>query len=240
LRDVGQRMNSTRPLRLIGLAGLGADRRLFEPQRTLPFEIEVIDWPVPISRETLADYAARLAGQFDTTRPFLLCGISFGGIIAQEMVRHVSPQGIILISTFRSCASLPRHLRAAGTAARVLSPRVFDWLKFCSPVVRSRFGVKSAEHAAVFDAMLCDTPAELLRWAIPQIVRWQGCPDVSTPVLQIHGKHDRIIPNRRIHADVVVSGAGHLLNITHAEQVNFAIVQWARKTCPQSSKKWLI
>jgi pimeloyl-ACP methyl ester carboxylesterase len=40
------------------------------------------------------------------------------------------------------------------------------------------------------------------------------------PVYQIHGADDELIPVKRVKADVVVAGAGHLVNVTHAEAVN--------------------
>ena len=39
-------------------------------------------------------------------------------------------------------------------------------------------------------------------------------------VAKVHGSRDRLIPRRRIRPDAVVPGAGHLVNLTHAEVVN--------------------
>jgi pimeloyl-ACP methyl ester carboxylesterase len=40
------------------------------------------------------------------------------------------------------------------------------------------------------------------------------------PIHHVHGDRDRLIPIRRVRADRVITGAGHLLNVTHADSVN--------------------
>jgi pimeloyl-ACP methyl ester carboxylesterase len=40
------------------------------------------------------------------------------------------------------------------------------------------------------------------------------------PVHHIHGDRDRVIPIGLVKADHVIAGAGHLLTMTHADQVN--------------------
>jgi pimeloyl-ACP methyl ester carboxylesterase len=40
------------------------------------------------------------------------------------------------------------------------------------------------------------------------------------PLRQIHGAKDRVLPAARAEADLWIPDGGHLINITHAGQVN--------------------
>jgi pimeloyl-ACP methyl ester carboxylesterase len=68
--------------------------------------------------------------------------------------------------------------------------------------------------------MLARTPLAFIRWASAAIFTWPGLEQLPMPIVHIHGARDRIIPVRRVKPDHVIEGAGHLLNITHAEVVN--------------------
>ena len=80
------------PNRLLLLPGIGADRRLFDEQRSCAAELHVIEWIPPVAAdETLIEYAKRLARTIDTSHPFAIGGASFGGMVALELTRHIQP-----------------------------------------------------------------------------------------------------------------------------------------------------
>ena len=76
--------------------------------------------------------------------------------------------------------------------------------------------------------MVAATPIGFIRWASRAVFSWDGVDDLPMPVFHVHGERDRIIPARRVRADRIITGAGHLLNVTHADAVNQFIVD-----CPQ-------
>src|SRR4051812_19762115 len=103
--------------RLILLPGLGADERMFAPQRATFPRLEVPRWLTPQPRESLPDYARRMAAGIDPSEPLFLGGSSFGGMVALEMARHVRPRAVFLIGSCRAAtASVPWMLRFAGRA----------------------------------------------------------------------------------------------------------------------------
>src|SRR4051812_46478101 len=102
---------------------MGADARMFEPQRAVDAELEVPAWIAPLRRETLASYAKRMVETLDVSRPFVLGGASFGGMVAWEAAQHVpidQLRGILLLSTCRSCLGVPRPFRWVGRVASFL------------------------------------------------------------------------------------------------------------------------
>src|SRR5205807_907128 len=55
-------------------------------------------WLPFLPRESLQDYARRVAASLDPTPPFILAGLSFGGMLALEVATHLRPQAVIAIS----------------------------------------------------------------------------------------------------------------------------------------------
>lgn len=213
-------------LRLIFLPGLGADHRLLEPQRPIDAEIEVLRWIPPLLNESFSDYARRLANTIDHSRPFVLGGISLGGMFAQEIAQYANPHGLILLSTCRSNAELPRPYRLIGLSTHVLPVFAVNFAKRFMSLLRRKFGIVSNEQAILLEQMLADTDPRFIRWAVHELLRWRGPNHQDVPILHIHGTHDRVIPPPGTQPTHLVPGAGHIMNITHADQVNRIIDAW--------------
>jgi pimeloyl-ACP methyl ester carboxylesterase len=212
--------------RIIFFPGLGADARLLDAQRAINAEIEVPAWIEPLPRESLAEYSRRLAATIDTSTPFYVGGISFGGMIAQEVARHTSPQGLILISTCRRGRDLRRLRHAMLLPAYVTPPVIVSMSKWTMTFMRHAFGVVTAEQARLMNDMLYATGSSFVLWCLRAIHSWQGADGLHMPILQIHGRKDRIIPLRGVKPDHVIDGAGHIVNMTHPEEVNQVISRW--------------
>ena len=206
--------------RIVMLPGLGADSRLIEPQRSLPYSIEVPAWLPPDPEENLTEYAARMAGEVDPTPPVYLAGISFGGMIAMEMARTLRPRAVILISSCSSGRLLPWHYRVAGHCTPLVPLAMYRPMKAIPSHFRSLFGALTPEQGQLFDEMLASTSPEFLRWAIQSVVLWEPTETLDFPVFHIHGERDHIIPIGCVRPSKTVPGAGHLMNVTHAEIVN--------------------
>lgn len=215
--------------RIIFFPGLGADHRLLEPQRALNAQIEIPPWIRPRRGESLASYGRRMIQTLDTSTPFFLGGVSFGGFVAQEIARTTSPRGLILISC-RSATQLPRFHRTIGMSARITPPVAITVAKLVVARSRRLFGVVNPKQAKVFDDMLFATDSRFMRWCIRALLTWKGVELGPLPVLHIHGAKDRIIPLCNVHPDHVIDGAGHVVNMSHPKEVNVVIEQWLAKT----------
>ena len=97
------------------ISGLGADRTVFRNIH-LPstFEPVHLNWIEPQKNESLPSYAFRLAEKIDPSKPFILIGLSFGGMLAVEISRIYKPKQLILISSIRSAQDLPLLYKWAG------------------------------------------------------------------------------------------------------------------------------
>jgi pimeloyl-ACP methyl ester carboxylesterase len=207
---------------LVLLPGLGADDRLLEPQRNEFPQLVVPDWISPRKNESLPEYAVRMADTVPLSAgtPLILGGVSFGGMLACEMAQYLRPAAVVLIA---SCHTR-RGLRPVYRAGRWLLPlvpiRTWDLAKaLAAPAVRLRIGVPSAQRELAV-AMFKNMDSRFMHWVLQAILRWEPKPLEGIRVFHIHGRRDLLIPLRRVDADEVIRDGGHLINITHASQVN--------------------
>lgn len=198
---------------------MGADARLFGPQRKAFPRLEVPGWLAPEADETLAAYGRRMAAEIDPRPPFFLGGVSLGGMIALEMARHLRPRGVFLIASCRSSNAIPQYLKVLEEWTHEWLDVLIDFAIPLSPLAVSILGNPTDADRRLCLRMFHDTPPEFLRWACSAVVKWPGSrPD--RPVWQIHGADDHLIPARAVRPDLLVPGGGHLINLTHAGEVN--------------------
>ena len=206
---------------LILLSGMGADGRFFREQRPCFANLITPHWIRHRQGDSLASYAERMARRIDPGCTCYVGGASFGGMVALEMARHLDAKACFLIGSIRSSGELPLRLRVLRPLAGLI-PEACGGL----PVRLAKALVPLAKPLSRPAAwsMLCqlaDTDGRFLRWAGLAVLRWNPDPDGwSTPIHQIHGSRDLVLPHHLTRPDVLVPGAGHLLPLTHAEAVN--------------------
>jgi pimeloyl-ACP methyl ester carboxylesterase len=219
-----------REFQLILLPGLGADRRLLDPQRAAFPQLVVPPWIPPRKNESLPQYAARMAETVTPSRdvPLVLGGVSFGGMLAYEMARYLKPDAVVLIASCRKRESL-RPIYAPGPWLLSLLPaQIWGVAKLLSrPVLRIMHPTSVAKRELLI-AMFKDADSRFMHWILQAIFRWQPTPLEGIPVFQIHGGRDPLIPARRVEADVVIPNGGHMINLTHADEVNAFLHRAAR------------
>ena len=101
---------------------------------------------------------------------------------------------------------------------------VIKLAKLMAPLHSGRIGRSGAQYHGLASAMFCDADVAFLKWSLAAVLDWRPSAMEGTPVYRIHGAHDLVIPARLVTADVVVPG-GHLINLSHAEEVNRFIGQ---------------
>jgi len=214
------------PLPWYLIPGLGADERVFRRLR-LPGLVQVLSWLPPQSpTEPLARYAARLAEAVPTAVPCWLVGVSFGGLLAQEIGRLRPLARVVLISSLGSPLDLPPLLRLAGaTGLHRLVP--FGLLKWLPRLAQWFFGAAGGTEYRLLRQILADTDTSFARWATAQLLSWRG---PGRPAVRIHGTRDRLLPAGSACIDYAVPGAGHFLIVSHAAQVSSFLHNLAETT----------
>ncbi len=207
---------------LLLFPGMGADARMFAPLRSALPQLVTPNWIEPERNEPLALYARRLARVVDPGRPCFVGGASFGGVIALEMSAALNARACFLIGSMKSPHGLPWRVKAL----RPFTPLVGQ-LPQISPLLIRLLGswLRSPTHGVM--VQLSDADARFLKWAARAILTWQPSPEIAgVRICQIHGDCDRVFPVRMAKPDHLVSGAGHLISITHPQPVVEFLQQW--------------
>ena len=201
------------------LSGLGADSRAFK-YLTFAGNIEVIyiEWLIPEKHEPLRHYAKRLAETIDTSKPFILAGLSFGGILATEMLEFVTPQKTILLSSVTRRQELPFYYRLAGFLKlnKIISLKSTNKINVLTNWV---FGISQPKDKILLHEILAATNSEFSAWAVNEILNWKRkiSPD---NLVRIHGTKDRVLPIINFKPHYTVKGGGHLMVITKASEIS--------------------
>jgi pimeloyl-ACP methyl ester carboxylesterase len=185
---------------------MGVDERLFNPQRDLPVPFTVPPWPKVTPRDSLRDYAERLA---DAVGPCdAIGGVSFGGMMAQMMADRVGARVVIGIATARNGRQIPGAIRFAGALAELARGQSLEI-----------FGALPERFKPRVLDLIRGARLDVVREASRMLATWKGVKP-KCPVRLIHGDRDILIRSSAVKPDRVVRGGGHLINLTHPRAVN--------------------
>lgn len=208
---------------LVLLPGLGADPRLFEPQRGVFPDLISPEWLVPRDHESLSSYAARMAAVIRARVPagtnLVLGGVSFGGMLAAEMSSELCPRKLVLIGSALSPDEIAPRMRVAATLGRFVPQAVGARSKKLGRVFIRQLGPMRRKDREFLETMIDAVPFSFLKWAGRAIFEWSGA-GPTCPLVRVHGDKDRIIPLPSSGVDVVLKNAGHVPNVSHADEVN--------------------
>ena len=216
---------------IVFLAGLGVDERLFVRQRP-PFPTLVVPrWIEPHPGEALREYSRRMAATISPHPDMILGGVSMGGMVALEMAKILKPRGLVLIGSCQRPNEIFGWIRAVASVARYAPALRGNHMKWIAKMGMPLMGVCERGHREILLQLAEDLSSKFACWAAGAIVDWPGATPAMCPVLRIHGRRDRMIrcPLESSSANqttAIVAGAGHVLNLTHAEEVNDAIASW--------------
>lgn len=206
---------------LILLSGMGADERVFRRQREQFSNLRLPGWIPPQRGDDLPRYAQRLAKHVDPGGPCFVGGVSLGGMIAIEMARHLDCRGCLLIASVRCPRELPWRARVMRPAATLLPPGSGGVPPLAARLALAVAGRFLGPVPKSLLRQLADADRNFLRWASMAILQWKPHRDsLAIPVRQIHGDRDHVLPHRLTTPDRLVHGGGHVLPMTHAEEVN--------------------
>jgi pimeloyl-ACP methyl ester carboxylesterase len=202
--------------------GLGADERVFYKINFGNYNAIHIKWITPLQNETIEAYALRLTQQITTSNPILL-GLSFGGMIAVEVAKHIDTEKIILVSSSKNKNEVPFYYRLAGKIHlhKIIRAR---FLVRANKITNKIFSVRSSEDKKIISSMMAASDVVFLNWAIDKIVHLQN-EVVHKNLTHIHGTADRILPIRFVNADIIIKGGTHLMIMNKAEEVQQKILE---------------
>ncbi len=192
------------------MPGLAANSSIFERivLDESVFETILLEWEMPLEKETLQDYAKRMVSKVTHPNPVLI-GVSFGGILVQEMAKFVEARKVIIISSVKSNLEFPTSFKVAKTTkAYKLIP--MSLLANVESLLKFSFGSKINQRISLYKKFLSVRDIRYLDWAVEQIMLWDRIV-VDKSVIHIHGDADDVFPIKNIENCIVVKGGTHIM-----------------------------
>ncbi|KFC61067.1 alpha/beta hydrolase [Flavobacterium gilvum] len=201
------------------MPGLAASSAIFERIKLSESEFEMffLEWEIPKEKESLSGYAKRMTTKIKHENPVLI-GVSFGGILVQEMKRFIPTRKVIIISSVKSNLEYPKRIVIAKkTKAYKLIP--VSLAQNIENFARFSFGKKVNERLKLYERFLSVRNEHYLDWAIEQVVLWNRNV-VDQEVVHLHGDVDDIFPIKNIDGCIVVKGGTHVMILTKFRWLN--------------------
>lgn len=204
------------------LSGLGADQRVFDQIDFGSFSPVFIPWEALAEKDqSFESYIRQLSKQVHASAPVLI-GISFGGIVAQEMSALFENCPILIISSIQNRSQLTPFMRFSGMIGlyklipmkQVLRNK---WINY------RLFGTKTKREKKILDQILADSDPVFTKWAIKQITTWKRTEPIPATLLHIHGDTDRIFRIGRVNPDYIIPGGTHFMTVSKHGEVSKVI-----------------
>ena len=204
------------------ISGLGADERVFAKLQLQRVKQVFIKWIPPNEKEPLKAYCNRLLQQIDQSKPVYLIGVSFGGIVAQEISKLIKVQKVIIISSVKSPSEYSWSIKLARRLKlnRIVPSKILKHLNHLSSDYY--FSIKTKSESDLLRKIIEDTDTLFMVWAIEQILTWENESQHSS-LLHLHGDNDRIFPLKYIKDATLIKGGGHFMIYNRASEITALI-----------------
>ena len=173
------------------MPGLAASSKIFEyiQLSNAQFELHYLEWIAPdVKDEDLSVYASKFATQIKQKNPVLI-GVSFGGILVQEISKLISVKQLIIISSIKCKTEMPKRLLfIKNTKAYKFFPskrlsKIDDFGKY-------DFHPHLKKKSELYNKYLSIRDEKYLNWAIHNVLHWNQITPLKSTI-HIHGSKMR-------------------------------------------------
>lgn len=206
------------------ISGLGADERVFQFLDLPGIEKIYIKWIDPQHQESLASYAKRLITQIDLTEDVILLGISFGGIIAQEIAKIISCKKVMIVSSVKSPQEFNWQLSLVSASGiyKLFPAKILKWSNLLT--ADYYFSTTSKKESQLLHQIIKETDNRFMLWAIDRLMTWKNA-NPHENIIHIHGTSDRIFPISPIKNGIKVQGGGHFMVVSKSTELSKIIME---------------
>lgn len=213
-------MTLSMKVNLYFVPGLAAGKEIFKNLKfdNANFNLFFLEWLTPKKNETLANYALRMTGPIAKNEHSVLIGVSFGGVMVQEMANHLPNTSVVIISSIKSRTELPKRLKLLKNTGlyKILPTGI---VAFIDDFTRFAIGPKSKKRLQLYNEYMAVKDKVYLDWAIKQIIHWD--PKYSLNQLtHIHGDADAVFPLRYIKNAIIVQNGTHVMILNKAKKIS--------------------
>lgn len=202
------------------MPGLAASTSIFENIK-LPedqFEMVFLEWFLPNDKESIESYAKRMNEKILHENPVLI-GVSFGGILVQEMAKLITTNKVIIISSVKSNTEFPPRLKMAK-ATKVYKILPTQLLANVELLVKYAFGSTIVKkRLKLYEKYLSVRDKKYLDWSIENVLLWPQ-KSAHENTIHIQGDADEVFPIKNIQNCIVVKGGTHIMIINKFKWFN--------------------
>jgi len=202
------------------MPGLGASPQIFEhihlPENQ--FQIHLLTWKVPLSlEESIQNYAKRMCEDIHHENPVLV-GVSFGGMIVQEMSNLITVSHTIIISSVKTHHELPNRLKLAKvTKAYKLFPTWF--VENFEEYSKYFLGDYLKKRRELYKMYLSVRNKLYMEWAIYNVLHWKQEKPMQN-LTHIHGLEDNVFPVKHIQNFIPIDKGTHVMILMKAKTIS--------------------
>jgi len=200
------------------MPGMSANSLIFEKIK-LPdgFISHFLEWIPPEKGEKITNYAKRLSKLIDHENPILI-GVSFGGLIVQELSKIIKTRKVIIISSIKTNKEASVSMKfAKKTKSYKYLP--VSWLDDFGNLIAFVFGPRIKRKVDLYKKYLSVRDKNYLEWSISTIVNWKQEEPIKN-VIHIHGTRDLIFPVINLKNYIPVEKGDHAIILKRADWLN--------------------
>jgi esterase/lipase len=202
------------------MPGLAAGPEIFKNLEldTEKFTFHYLKWIKPLTvAESIDNYAFRLSKEIKEENAILI-GVSFGGIMVQELAKFVNPKKVIIISSVKNPNELPGRFKFARfTKIYKLFP--IKVIENFEDYTKYFLGKSLKKKADLYKKYLYVRSKESLKWSIYTIIKWEQIKPIKN-IIHIHGDADMVFPIKNIENAIEIKNGTHAMILTKAKEIS--------------------
>lgn len=207
-------------LHIYFVPGLAANSKIFEHLKldNTKYECHFLEWKIPISKnESIEAYAQRMCIEIQHKNPVLI-GVSFGGIMVQEMSKIIPCKKLIIISSIKSNLEIPKRFKfAASTKVYKLFPAKF--IENLDSYINYFLGDFQLKKIDTYKKYMSVRNANYLHWAIDKVLHWKQSEIISN-ISHIHGENDSVFPSKYLTNYISIKDGTHAMILMKAKKIS--------------------
>ena len=210
----------TKKTHIYFVPGLAASPEIFEflqfPEDE--FELHFLEWLIPLTaHEPLESYAKRMSDLVLEENPVIV-GVSFGGIMVQEMSKNLVCKKVIIISSVKNRDELSKALKLIQKLKiyKLFPSKVIENIEMLSFFA---FGNTSKTRLKLYKKYFSVRDRMYLNWSVYNVLHWQQTKTLAN-ILHIHGTDDAIFSSKYIKNFIPVEKGTHIMVINKAKTIS--------------------
>ncbi|MDG2368421.1 MAG: alpha/beta hydrolase [Flavobacteriaceae bacterium] len=200
------------------MPGMSANSLIFEKIKfPKNFELHKLDWISPNIDESIENYAERLSEKIVHKNPVLI-GVSFGGILVQEISKIIKVNKLIIISSIKCNKEMPSHMKF-GKITKSYKLLPVKWINDFESLISFVLGPKIKKRVDLYRKYLSVRDENYLSWSLREMIEWKQSKPIKN-IIHIHGTKDLVFPTLYIKNFIEVPRGDHAMILKRAEWIN--------------------